>query len=63
MLEANKRQCKKCGLLKDRISDGKFNQKDKRWRDETGKLWNGSCCPSCNQERVKTSMKFSRSKV
>lgn len=60
--EANKRLCKKCKLLIDRISDGKFtNGRDKRWVDATGKLWNGSMCPACNTERAKETMRKMRS--
>ncbi len=59
-MEINKTICKTCGQLKDRISAGKFNVKDKKWTDETGKLWNGKNCPSCNSIRVKELMRQKR---
>lgn len=59
-MEANLRLCKTCKQLKQRIQDGLYNGKDKRWRDEQGKLWSGNYCPSCNQERVKNTMKVKR---
>ncbi len=52
-MEINKTLCKKCGKVKDRISAGKFNSKDKKWVDEFGKAWNGKVCSICNLERVK----------
>lgn len=62
-MEQNLRICKKCRQLKQRIEKGKFNEtsKDKRFEDENGKLWNGSTCPSCNQERLKNKMQQVRS--
>lgn len=57
MNETNKRQCKICKDLKDRTLQGKFNEKDKKWVDPEGKLWNGSVCPPCNRDRVKNLMK------
>lgn len=55
--ETNKRQCKICKELKDRTLIGKFNDKDKKWIDPEGKLWNGNVCPPCNRNRVKDLMK------
>jgi hypothetical protein len=52
MEEINKRLCKVCRTLKLRIEDGSFNYKDKRWRDESGLLWNGSTCPTCHKDKV-----------
>jgi hypothetical protein len=62
-METNLRACKICKQLKQRIEDGKFNNKDRRWKDESGKLWNGSCCPTCNLERTKEKMRNARSKT
>lgn len=45
--ESNKRICKICQVLQDRITAGKFNHKDKKFVDANGKLWNGSVCPKC----------------
>lgn len=59
-MEINKTICKTCGQIKDRIADGKYNAKDKKWIDETGKPWNGKCCGSCNSNRVKELMRNKR---
>lgn len=60
-MEINKRHCKFCGVLKDRIEAGKFpNGKDKKWRDESGKLWSGKVCGECNNNRSKETMRKSR---
>ena len=67
-MEANLRVCKGCRVLKQRIQHGYFtshmkeNAKDKRWVDETGKLWNGSLCPVCNVDRMKEKMRVKRLK-
>lgn len=59
----DKRICKTCKFIKSRIPDGKFlNQKNKKWRDESGALWNGSVCPACNTARLKEVMKNKRTK-
>ena len=55
--ESNKTQCKICKEIKERILDGKFNSKDKRWKDGHGGLWNGLSCPLCTKKRVKEAMK------
>lgn len=57
MTKINKRKCKVCGETKNRIFDGKFNAKDKRWRDDDNLLWNGNTCGKCNQSRAKATMK------
>lgn len=62
-MESNKTICKVCNQLKDRISAGKFNEKDKKWIDESGKLWNGKVCGLCNIERVKNKMREKRKVV
>ncbi len=56
--ESNKRHCKICGQLRTRIEDGKFpNTKNKRYKDEEGKLWNGKTAPCCHGIKVKEGMK------
>jgi hypothetical protein len=46
-------QCKGCNQTKKRFMDGRFaNQKDVRWRDEDGGMWNGRNCPQCHREKV-----------
>lgn len=63
MIESNKRICKICLQIKDRIQSGKFDEKNKRWVDETGKLWNGSKCPECTKNVSKEKMRLKRIKV
>jgi hypothetical protein len=60
-MEINKRLCKCCGQLRQRIEDGKYpNGKNKKWRDEDGKLWSGSVCGQCNNGRAKEVMRKAR---
>jgi hypothetical protein len=59
-MEINKTICKTCGQIKDRIAAGKFNSKDRKWSDQSGKLWNGKICPPCNSDRVKEAMRVKR---
>lgn len=61
-METNLRICKQCQQLKTRIDAGKFNstKKDKKYVDETGKLWSGSLCPECNKIRLKDVMRNKR---
>lgn len=61
MIEINKRACKTCGKLKDRILVGKFDERNKKYHDKTGNTWNGSNCPQCHRATVKIKMKLSRS--
>lgn len=61
-MEANKRLCKICKELKTRITDGKFDEKNKRYVDENGWLWNGSKCPQCQLISVREKMKARREK-
>lgn len=60
-MEKNLRKCKVCGLLKVRITDGKFpNGKNKRYRDEQNQLWSGNVCGECNKARINEAMKKKR---
>jgi len=61
MAEENVTICKLCGLLKRRILIGKFDDKNKKWADESGKLWNGKLCPQCQVIRSKENMRKNRS--
>lgn len=61
-MEENLRACKVCQQLKQRILVGKFDTKNKRYHDESGKTWSGSVCPACHQERMKNNMKALRVK-
>jgi hypothetical protein len=56
-METNKTICKICGQIKDRIEAGKYNAKDRKWVDESGKPWMGKVCPPCNSLRVKELMR------
>lgn len=56
--ESNLTHCKVCHELRVRQEDGKFpNSKNKRYKDETGKLWNGKTAPCCHGKKVKENMK------
>lgn len=48
--EQNITECKICKEHKLRIQDGMFDHKNKRWRDESGLMWNGRTCPTCVQQ-------------
>lgn len=62
--ESNLRLCKRCNQVKRRILLGKFpNSRDKKWSDDSGKLWSGSVCPPCNAERAKEIMRKKRQKL
>ncbi len=46
-------RCKHCMETKKRFLDGKFpNKKDKVWRDQDGRMWNGATCPPCHAAKV-----------
>lgn len=59
MEEKNNKQCKVCGLIKERILVGKFGEqkRNKKWSDSTGKLWNGHVCPDCHKAKAKENMR------
>jgi len=62
-MEKNDRLCKVCNQLKPRIQSGVYpDGKNKKHVDETGKLWNGSVCGSCNVKRSNEAMKKLRAK-
>ena len=62
-MEKNVRLCKQCNLLKDRIETGKYpDNKNKKYSDNTGKLWSGSICPECNKTRSHNNMKKLRAR-
>lgn len=60
MNESNVRKCKQCNELKSRSQDGKFDSINKRWRDETGGVWNGKICPSCHIKNQKENQRKKR---
>jgi hypothetical protein len=49
--------CRVCGKIKQRRFVGKFDDRNKKYVDENGKLWSGRICPSCHKDRVKHRMK------
>lgn len=62
-METNKRLCKVCNILKDRTESGLYpDGKNKKYIDDSGKLWNGSVCGPCNVQRSYNNMKKLRSK-
>ena len=63
MLEQNLSTCRVCGENKERIEDGKYGEsRNKRWRDDSGRLWRGRVCPDCHKLDMKTRMIKSRAK-
>jgi hypothetical protein len=56
MIESNKRKCKICEKMVDRIMAGKFPSNNKKWVDKDGKQWMGNVCPSCNRDRASKTM-------
>lgn len=58
--ETQEKLCKVCGQIKTRHFDGKFNQKDKKWRSTDGSLWNGHVCPDCHRDRCKERQRSKR---
>jgi len=50
MVESEIKVCKRCHETKTRYMLGKFpDGRNKKWRSETGKLWNGNLCPDCHK--------------
>jgi hypothetical protein len=49
-----------CGKLKLRKHVGTFDGKNKRFVDESGRLWNGRKCPDCHKNKVKVDTKEKR---
>jgi len=63
-MESDKRLCKMCNELKIRTMVGKYpDNRNKKFADETGKLWNGSICGVCNVKRSHTNMKKLRERI
>ena len=63
-MESDKRLCKICGELKIRTMVGKYpDNRNKKFADESGKLWNGSVCGSCNVKRSHENMKKLRQRI
>lgn len=61
-MESNQVVCKACNQLKTKTEAGFYpgKNRNKKYVDETGKQWNGKCCPTCNAARAKNVMRASR---
>jgi hypothetical protein len=59
-MESDIRKCKVCLELKHRRLVGKFDSRNKRYDDETGKSWRGNICPVCHKEDIKRRMQAMR---
>ena len=59
-MESDTRNCKICLQPKKRILVGKFDSRNKRYDDETGKSWRGNICPGCHKEDIKRRMQAMR---
>ena len=58
MEESNKTFCKMCKQLRVKIADGYYpSSRNKRYKDEEGKLWNGKVAPCCHGKQVKVGMR------
>ena len=63
MEEKNLTTCRICQETKLRIEDGKYGaSRNKRWRDEEGKIWRGRVCPDCHKTEMKDRMIKARKK-
>lgn len=49
--------CRVCDKLLVRKFVGKFDDKNKKYVDEGGRLWNGRTCPRCHADRSRNNMK------
>jgi hypothetical protein len=62
-MESNLTECKECKQKKLRILVGKYPSKNKKYTDDTGKLWSGKLCPLCNHNRVLAAMRKARGTI
>jgi len=60
-MEKNLTQCKKCLQYKDKIHQGYYKNKNKRFVDALAFPWCGRLCYDCNTERLKLHMRNKRS--
>ncbi len=62
--ERDLKHCKVCGELKLRVRSGKYpNNKNPRFADNKGRLWNGATCPDCHVKKQKNLQKGRRKLV
>lgn len=63
-MEQDLRECKQCNIKKLRIRSGKYpSEKDTKFVDNEGKIWNGNICPECHNENRKAYQKEKRRKA
>jgi hypothetical protein len=55
--ESDLSTCRLCEQIKLRRFVGKFDDKNKKYVDDQGKLWNGRVCPQCHSDRSRSNMK------
>jgi len=55
--ESDLSTCKACGKIKVRKFIGKFDDRNKKYIDSNGCLWNGRRCPDCQRDKAKFNMK------
>ena len=60
MEEKNIRKCKICSFLRERTLVGKFDDVNKKYKDEFGLTWNGNVCGKCHRMRAKETMRKGR---
>ena len=58
--ESDLSTCRLCEKIKIRRFVGKFDDKNKKYVDETGLLWNGRKCPQCHKDHSRMNMKKKR---
>lgn len=61
-VEKNSVVCKVCNQLKVKIEAGFYpgTKRNKKYVDESGKLWNGKKCPDCHKSIAKKVMQAYR---
>lgn len=52
--------CRNCGGRKLRKFVGYFDERNKKYEDENGKLWNGRKCGTCASHKSKLGMRAKR---
>jgi hypothetical protein len=57
------RICKDCRRKRKRISDGKFDATNRRYKDDDNLTWNGNRCGACHKTKMKIEQRERRKKV
>lgn len=58
--ESNQIICKVCRVIKTRIIVEAFPSGNRKYRDESGGIFNGKVCPDCDRIRAKQRMRRHR---